>query len=72
LIEPGPEIPAAATLRDALGRAPSESDVAQSLLQAVRALEDHHARLIEPDARLLARANELRDHYLDEGWTWRR
>ena len=72
LIEPGPEIPAAATLRDALGRPPSEFDVAQALFEAVRTLEDHDVLLIEPEARLLARANELRDHYLDESWTWRR
>jgi lipoate-protein ligase A len=72
LIEPAPEIPAAATLRDALGRAPSELDVAQSLFEAVCTLEDRNAVRMEPDARLLGRANELRDHYLDESWTWRR
>ena len=72
LIEAGPEIPGAATLRDALGYAPSESRVAAALFNAVRALEDETARLIEPDERLLARAKALRDHYLDESWTWRR
>jgi lipoate-protein ligase A len=72
LIEPGTEIPAAATLRDALGHAPSESRVAVALFDAVRAIEDPNARLFEPDAGLLARANALREHYLDQSWTWRR
>ena len=72
LIERGPEIPGAATLRDALGHVPSESQVASALFNAVSAIEDKGARLIEPDTRLLARANALRDHYLDESWTWRR
>lgn len=72
LIERGPEIPGAATLRDALGQVPSESQVAIALFNAVRAIEDQGARLIEPDTELLARANALHDHYLDERWTWRR
>jgi len=72
LIEPGPEIPGAATLRGALGAVPSESQVAIALFDAVRSIEDRDARLIEPDTRLVARANALRDHYLDESWTWRR
>jgi lipoyl(octanoyl) transferase len=72
LIGPGAEIPAAATLRDALGHAPSESQVAVALFEAVRAIEDPNARLFEPDARLLARANALHEHYLDQSWTWRR
>jgi lipoyl(octanoyl) transferase len=66
------DIPKPATLRDALRRAPSESEVAQVLFDAVRDLEDSSARELELDQDLLDRANILRQHYLDDGWTWRR
>ena len=66
------DIPRPATLRDALGRAPSESEVAQVLFDAVRDLEDPSARELELDQDLLDRASMLRQHYLDDGWTWRR
>jgi lipoate-protein ligase A len=72
LIEPGAEIPGAATLRDALGCSPSESDVARALFDAVRLLEDPHAQAMELDTNLLDRANALRGQYLDDDWTWRR
>jgi lipoate-protein ligase A len=66
------DIPKPATLRDALNRTPSESEVAQVLFDAVRDTEDPSARETELDADLLDRANILRQHYLDDGWTWRR
>jgi len=66
------DIPRAATLRDALRRAPSESEVAQVLFDAVRELEDPSASQLELDQELLDRANALRQHYLDDSWTWRR
>ena len=66
------DIPKPATLRDALQRAPAESEVAQVLFDAVHDLEDSSARQLEPDQKLLDRANRLRQHYLDDSWTWRR
>lgn len=66
------DIPRPATLRDALQRVPSESEVAQVLFDAVRDLEDPSARELEVEQDLLDRANTLRQHYLDDGWTWRR
>ena len=66
------DIPRPATLRDALRRAPSESEVAEVLFDAVRALEDPSARQLELDQELRDRAKLLRQHYLDDSWTWRR
>ena len=66
------DIPRPATLRDALQRTPSESEVAQLLFDAARDLEDPSASQLELDRDLLDRANRLRQHYLDDGWTWRR
>ena len=66
------DIPRPATLRDALHRAPSESEVAQVLFDAVHDLEDPSAQQLEPEQQLLDRANVLRQHYLDDSWTWRR
>ena len=66
------DIPRPATLRDALQRTPGESEVAQVLFDAVRDLEDPAADQLELDQNLLDRANLLRQHYLDDHWTWRR
>jgi lipoate-protein ligase A len=64
-------IPAPATLRSLLGRAPAASEVANAMFDAVRSLEDADATGLTED--------ELRDetlkrvpHFLDEDWTWRR
>ncbi|MFL5613286.1 MAG: biotin/lipoate A/B protein ligase family protein [Gemmatimonadaceae bacterium] len=72
LVDKGPEIPPAATLRDALGVAPSASRVADALFNAVRTLEDASACTLVTDAALDERANRLRAQYLDATWTWRR
>lgn len=66
------EIPRAATLRDALGRVPSESELAEALFSAVRGIEDGGAAPFTLDDALLDRANSLRERYLDDSWTWRR
>jgi lipoate-protein ligase A len=66
------DIPRPATLRDALERVPSELEVAEVLFDAVRDLEDPSAHQLDLDQDLLDRANMLRHHYLDDGWTWRR
>ena len=72
LIEKGGPIPTPATLRDALGCAPSDRDVARALFNAVRANEDAGAVVIDADPSLVERAQALQAHYLDDGWTWRR
>jgi lipoate-protein ligase A len=72
LVEPTPEIPRPATLRDALGSAPNAARVAEALFAAVRSIEDPNAAEMSLDAALLGRANMLHEHYLDAGWTWRR
>jgi lipoate-protein ligase A len=69
---PGVEIPRPATLCDALGTAPSESVIADALFAAARTLEDSDATTIDLDGKLLDRAKMLRQHYLDDNWTWRR
>ncbi len=66
------DIPRPATLRDALDRVPTELELAEVLFDAVRDLEDPSARQLDLDQDLLDRANMLRQHYLDDSWTWRR
>jgi len=72
LIEAGAPVPRPATLREVLGCAPTDRDMAEVLFAAVRAHEDESAPEIELDASLRKRANALHAHYLDDGWTWRR
>ena len=72
LIEKGEPIPTPATLRDALGCAPSDRDMARALFEAVRVEEDASAVMIDVGPPLAERAHALQDHYLDDGWTWRR
>jgi lipoate-protein ligase A len=66
------EIPAPATLTEALGAAPAIADVATALADAVRDLEDPKARALTVDDDLRARASALVVRYLDDAWTWRR
>src|SRR2546423_9208959 len=64
-------MPAPATLHSLLGRAPDPDEVALSMFDAVRALEDPDAtELVEDDVRAEALARV--PHFLDEDWTWRR
>jgi lipoate-protein ligase A len=66
-------VPPAATLRGALGRAPSIDEVARALFAAVRDLEDPAAAPLGDDEPALAAAFEVaRARYLDDAWTWRR
>jgi lipoyl(octanoyl) transferase len=69
---PGVQIPRPATLCDALGTAPSESVLVDALYAAARTLEDSDATTLHLDDKLLDRAKMLRQHYLDDSWTWRR
>jgi lipoate-protein ligase A len=67
----GESIPAPATLRALLGRAPEAEEVASALFNAVRTLEDPEAcELVESEIR--GEALERVAHFLDEDWTWRR
>src|SRR5690606_37349436 len=65
-------MPAPATLRDALGRAPAPAELAWALLASVRALEDPDAGPWEVDVATRTSADRLRDRYLADSWTWRR
>ncbi|HWZ58818.1 MAG TPA: biotin/lipoate A/B protein ligase family protein [Gemmatimonadaceae bacterium] len=59
-----------ATLRAALGRAPSVPEIADALFDAARATLDPHATpLVDDD--LQAEMAALRTHYADDSWTWR-
>jgi len=71
--QPGqPAVPAAATLTEAMGRAPSLDEAAEAFAAAVRDLEDPDARPLDVDDELRARSSELVVHYSDDSWTWRR
>ena len=72
LKDPGAPIPAPATLHGALGYAPSASDVAEALFDAVRRLEDPTAAPLESDSALAEHTRTARVRYLDDCWTWRR
>lgn len=62
----------AATLATALGRTPSVDEVAETLFDAVRALECPAAKPLELDAPLETSTRRLVDRYVDDRWTWRR
>jgi len=75
-------VPAPATLRVVLGRAPTVREMADALLAAVRSLEDPEARPLGEadscgldeiaDVALRAAARGALVHYRDPQWTWRR
>jgi lipoate-protein ligase A len=66
------ELPAPATLIDAMGRAPSLDEAAVAFETAVRDLEDGQAAPLQIDDELRARASALVVQYSDDSWTWRR
>jgi len=66
------DIPAPATLTQALGAVPAFADVAAALAGAVCILEDRSARDLTVDEVLRARTSALVVRYLDDAWTWRR
>lgn len=72
LVHPTPLPAPPATLIDALGRAPSLDEVAGSLFDAVRCLEDAAAEPLCLDDPLRDDATQLLERYTDEEWTWRR
>jgi lipoate-protein ligase A len=67
-----PSAPPAATLRDALGHAPSPGDFADVFFASVRSLEDPGARQLERDTSLAALVECAAVRYRDARWTWRR
>ncbi len=70
--EPTPPPPAPATLRDALGRAPVLTEVADALFHAVRTHADPDARPLDVDGELARDADDIAMRYRDDAWTWRR
>ena len=69
---PIPPAAPAATLREALGKAPSLQEVARALFAAVRLHVDVEAMALEPDAELHRATHAARTRYADDSWTWRR
>lgn len=67
-----PEAAAAATLRDALGRAPGLDEVARSLIDAVRDRVDPDADALAVEQLPVDHVRRLDEHYRDDAWTWRR
>lgn len=66
-----PSVPPA-TLREALGRSPSEHEIGEALVDAIAAVESTPSRELVPDATLLARAVTHEKRYGSADWTWRR
>jgi lipoate-protein ligase A len=64
-------IAAPATLHALLGRAPDPGEVAITMFDAVRSLEDLDASEL-PEDEIRDEAMQHVPHFLDEGWTWRR
>lgn len=71
-LHPTPPMPAPATLRSALGRAPENAEFARALLESIRELQDPDALPFELDDALRSDLDRLRGRYLDPAWTWRR
>jgi lipoyl(octanoyl) transferase len=72
MCEPASLSGSAATLRDALGRAPSLAEVADALFDAVRTHADPTALPLGADALVEREATDLATRYRDDAWTWRR
>lgn len=69
--EPPSPVPPPATLRAILGRAPAAAEVADALVEAVRAQGDDVSPLDDFDVAG-PRVDALASHYADPSWTWRR
>ena len=69
---PLPDVPRPATLRGALGRAPTLRETAAAFDAALRQLEDPDPRPLDVDLPLRDALDRTRARYLDPGWTWRR
>jgi lipoate-protein ligase A len=71
-VKPGPDIPAPATLLDALGFAPTLNEVADALADAIESIDGSRPAALELDEAIRARTSELVVRYKDNAWTWRR
>jgi hypothetical protein len=74
---PLPPVPAPATLRLALGRAPADAEVAAAIFAAAHCLAVDSVADVSPlgeaDRRALDGAADARHaRYADPAWTWRR
>ncbi len=69
---PALSIPAPATLRALLGRAPALREVADAIGEAIAAIEGARPTPLALDDRLCATMRAARDRYRDPAWTWRR
>jgi len=65
-------VPAPATLRALLGRAPGLEEMAACLLAAARALADPGAQQFEVERPVHDEADALSARYRSDAWTWRR
>jgi hypothetical protein len=67
-------VPPPATLREALGRAPTLDEVGAALFEAARARLDADAAPLDGAAvrAVHAAADARAPHYRDDAWTWRR
>ena len=65
------EPPSAATLSEALGRAPSVEEVSYKMFDAVRSLEDANATCLD-ESETRAYTRKFLAHYENELWTWRK
>ncbi len=72
LCAPTPAPPAAATLRGALGHAPTVDDLAAAFTAALVTLEDAEASPLVVDHALERSIAGARIRFLDDHWTWRR
>ena len=66
------EIPAAATLRAAIGRSPTPGEMADVVFDVVRRRWDAAAEPLEIGPPTTLRCEALRVRYQDDAWTWRR
>ncbi|MEP6732342.1 MAG: hypothetical protein ABJE10_16975 [bacterium] len=64
--------PPPATLRQALGRIPTSSELAELLFDSVRRMEDSAATLLSSAEFDALRPDSWRSFYSDPAWTWRR
>jgi lipoate-protein ligase A len=68
----GPPPPRPATLAEALGRAPSVDDIADTIRDAIEGVEGMQPIDLLLDDTLRARVCALVVRYVDNAWTWRR
>ena len=71
-LDPQPPYQPPATLREALGRAPSSAEMLEALVGAVTTAEDPDATNLALDQSLMEAIALREQHYRSPEWTWRR